>query len=129
MALTDKIADFAQATGERFLLDGLFPGFILPWDGALGGSDGKRPIDSRTGKANENWALCDGTNGTPDLRGKFVRAAADGESAGTTGGAATETVDAAGWDYVMSTAEGEETKDVLLGTPEHIILYYVKKIA
>lgn len=129
MAFADKVANLAQATAERFLLDGLFPGFILPWDGAFGGSDGKRPIDSRTGKARENWALCDGTNGTPDLRGKFVRAAADGESAGSTGGAAAEAVDAAGWDYVMGTAEGEATKDVLLDAPEHIVLCFIKKIA
>ena len=36
------------------------------------------------------WALCDGTNGTPDLRNKFVIGAGDKYFAGNTGG--TETV-------------------------------------
>jgi hypothetical protein len=39
------------------------------------------------------WQLCDGTNGTPDLRDKFVRGAANGQNAGGTGGAATHTHD------------------------------------
>lgn len=32
------------------------------------------------------WALCDGTNGTPDLREKFVRGAEDGIDPGSEGG-------------------------------------------
>lgn len=35
------------------------------------------------------WALCDGANGTPDLRTRFVQGAAAGVEAGATGGAAT----------------------------------------
>lgn len=35
------------------------------------------------------WAFCDGTNGTPDLRGKFIIAAGGGYGAGSSGGAAT----------------------------------------
>lgn len=35
------------------------------------------------------WALCDGTNGTPDLREKFVRGAANGIDPGGIGGALT----------------------------------------
>ena len=35
------------------------------------------------------WALCDGTNGTPDLRSRFVKGAAAGLDPGATGGAAT----------------------------------------
>lgn len=35
------------------------------------------------------WALCNGANGTPDLRDRFVKGAANGANPGTTGGAAT----------------------------------------
>jgi hypothetical protein len=35
------------------------------------------------------WLLCDGQNGTPDLRDRFVRGAAAGADPGATGGAAT----------------------------------------
>lgn len=37
------------------------------------------------------WNLCDGTNGTPDLRDKFVKGAGAAEEPGGTGGAATHT--------------------------------------
>ena len=37
------------------------------------------------------FALCDGENGTPDLRGKFVKGAAASVDPGATGGAATHT--------------------------------------
>ena len=37
------------------------------------------------------WALCDGTNGTPDLRDKFIIAAGGTYSPGATGGSATHT--------------------------------------
>lgn len=35
------------------------------------------------------WALCDGLNGTPDLREKFIKGAAAGQNPGATGGSAT----------------------------------------
>lgn len=37
------------------------------------------------------WALCNGLNGTPDLRGLFVKGAAPGADPGATGGSATHT--------------------------------------
>lgn len=37
----------------------------------------------------EGWALCDGTNGRPDLRDKFVRGAHDLENLRITGGSDT----------------------------------------
>lgn len=37
------------------------------------------------------WVLCDGANGTPDLRDKFVKGAAAGQNPGATGGALTHT--------------------------------------
>lgn len=39
------------------------------------------------------WTLCDGTAGTPDLRGKFVKGAAAATEAGATGGALTHAHD------------------------------------
>lgn len=41
----------------------------------------------------QHWVICDGTNGTPDLRAKFVRGAPNGSGAGATGGADTVTLD------------------------------------
>lgn len=35
------------------------------------------------------WIICDGSNGTPDLRDKFVRGAGAGDEAGATGGSET----------------------------------------
>ena len=35
------------------------------------------------------WQICDGTNGTPDLRGKFVRGCASDSALRTSGGAET----------------------------------------
>lgn len=35
------------------------------------------------------WALCNGQNGTPDLRDRFIKGAANAANPGTTGGAAT----------------------------------------
>lgn len=39
-----------------------------------------------------NWQLCDGTNGTPDLRNKFVVGAGSSYNVGNTGGEATHTL-------------------------------------
>lgn len=37
------------------------------------------------------WAFCDGTNGTPDLRDRFIIGTTNGSEVGTTGGSATHT--------------------------------------
>ena len=39
-----------------------------------------------------NWQLCDGTNGTPDLRNRFVVGAGSSYNVGSTGGEATHTL-------------------------------------
>lgn len=44
------------------------------------------PIDKTTGAADTTWHLCDGTNGTPDLRGRFILGASASHAVGTTGG-------------------------------------------
>lgn len=38
-----------------------------------------------------NWAYCNGNSGTPDLRGKYLKGAATGANAGTTGGGTSHT--------------------------------------
>jgi microcystin-dependent protein len=39
----------------------------------------------------QGWVLCDGQNGTPDLRDRFIRGAAAGQNPGATGGSLTHT--------------------------------------
>ena len=58
---------------------GLPSGVIVMWSG---------PIDSIP----DGWALCDGTNGTPDLTDKFIKSVPNGSTdPGATGGASTHT--------------------------------------
>ena len=54
-------------------------GMISLWYGSLGSI----PV---------GWYLCDGTNGTPDLRDRFVIAAGSSYAVGATGGTATNTL-------------------------------------
>jgi len=42
-----------------------------------------------------SWALCDGTNGTPDLRDKFIMGVQTGENPGATGGSSSYYLSAA----------------------------------
>lgn len=42
----------------------------------------------------DGWALCDGTNGTPDLRGRFVLGSSDSHALGSTGGSEEVTLTA-----------------------------------
>ncbi|HVP22294.1 MAG TPA: hypothetical protein VMS77_00115 [Conexivisphaerales archaeon] len=56
----------------------MVPGIIVMWSGP------RADIP-------EGWALCDGTNGTPDLRDRFILSVSDGEEAGGTGGSADYT--------------------------------------
>ena len=50
------------------------------------------------------YVLCDGTNGTPDLRSKFVKGAAIGQNPGSIGGAATHT-------HAQHVSDGAHTHD------------------
>ena len=80
---------------EAALSSMFIPGMVVPFSGAFGGSDGKRPINPHTGKANEEFALCDGGTyksptgpmmSTPDMRGRFVIGAGGKYEVGDTGG-------------------------------------------
>lgn len=47
------------------------------------------PIDKDTGLADTSWHLCDGTHGTPDLRGRFILGTSESHIMGNTGGEET----------------------------------------
>lgn len=60
---------------------------MMPW---LAHSFGKFAIAAWYGSIAsipENWVICDGTNGTPDLRDRFIVGAGDSYTPGNTGGA------------------------------------------
>ncbi len=65
---------------------------IVMFSGTFGGTDGKRPIPVGATDADEGWALCDGSNGTPDLRGRFIVGTGGDYAQGATGGAASASV-------------------------------------
>lgn len=72
---------------------GLVPvGGCIPYGGMLGGTGNKYPVEG--GVVNNNWHICDGTDGTIDLRDKFVLAAGTSHAAGTTGGEETHVLTA-----------------------------------
>jgi hypothetical protein len=65
-------------------LNDLFPvGMILLWSGSVASIP-------------PGWALCNGSNGTPDLRDRFVVGAGSTYAVGATGGATSGTTSAAG---------------------------------
>jgi microcystin-dependent protein len=56
-----------------------------------------------------NWAICDGTSGTPNLRDRFVVGAGSTYAVDATGGAATVTLDATQIPAHSHTADGDLT--------------------
>lgn len=69
-----------QSGGEAAPAGSIVPtGGIIIWSGA---SDA----------VPEGWALCDGSQGTPDLRGRFVLGSSDNYTPGSTGGEETHTL-------------------------------------
>lgn len=73
----------------------MMPGMIMLWYGAI--------VDIPTG-----WTLCDGTNGTPNLNGLFVRGAGAGPGApGTTGGSVSHNHDFTGDGHSHDVPSGE----------------------
>ncbi|MBZ0267945.1 T9SS type A sorting domain-containing protein [bacterium] len=78
---TDPIAIVPPYTELAFLihtgpLAAAPPGLILMWSGSMA----SLPAD---------WVPCDGTNGTPDLRNRFIRGTTGAEEPGATGGSTT----------------------------------------
>ena len=71
------ISHFTQDGGES---TGILSGIICMWSGAANAIPA-------------GWALCDGANGTPDLRGRFVLGAGGSYGVGATGGEEMHTLD------------------------------------
>lgn len=75
---TAKIANDAVTIDKITFENALVPvGGIIMWSGST---------------APTGWALCDGQNGTPDLRDRFIVGAGSGYIPGDTGGANTVTL-------------------------------------
>ena len=126
MASIDAVT--ATANGAKTDLgNDSFVGKIEMFYGTLD-STGKHPLVKNVKKT--NWQVCDGTNGTPDLRGKFVRGVSSSIALGTTGGSAeSETVDQDSFDYSMSTGSVATAMDIQTELPPYVALYYIMKIA
>ena len=67
---------------------GVLSGTVMAFSGTF---ENGYPLNKRTGLADKKWHLCDGTNGTPDLRQRFILGG-DGTDSGTTGGEASVTL-------------------------------------
>lgn len=70
---------------------GVLPGTVTAFSGTF--KDGY-PVNKNTGLVDKEWHLCDGTNGTPDLRNRFIYGG-NGMNNGTTGGEASVTLQVA----------------------------------
>lgn len=65
-------------------LEGLPVGAIIPWDPVVRSQAGTPTGGTRD--LPNGWRVCDGTNGTPDLRDRFLMGAAAVSAAGEIGG-------------------------------------------
>lgn len=88
-------ATFPNVTGpvtatHTFLNTPIPPGVIVMWSGAT---------------APSGWNLCDGTNGTPDLRNRFIVGAGTSYTLGTSGGSTTSNA-AGGHTHTEASAGG-----------------------
>lgn len=73
------INDSAVVSSLDYKIRNLLPtGLICMWAGLLS-------------EIPDGWQICDGSNGSPDLRSKFIKGSAVGVDPGVTGGAATHT--------------------------------------
>ena len=75
----------AESTFAKKEDAGGLSGTVMAFSGTF---DNGYPIDKKTGLADKKWHLCDGTNGTPDLRNRFIYGG-DGTNNGATGGEAS----------------------------------------
>lgn len=75
-----KVTNMAPATAAGDAVTfGQLAGMIVMWSGSAASIPA-------------GWSLCDGTNGTPDLRDRFIVGAGMSYAVGATGGAATVTL-------------------------------------
>lgn len=78
----------AESTYAKKEDAGVLSGTVMAFSGTF---ENGYPLNKRTGLADKKWHLCDGTNGTPDLRQRFILGG-DGTDSGTTGGEASVTL-------------------------------------
>lgn len=95
MKVGDKITDGTTQFIVRKIGGGgqLIKGIIMAFSGTFD-SNGY-PVNPDTNAGDTGWHICDGTNGTPDLRGRFILGASDGHAVGSTGGEENHTLTAA----------------------------------
>lgn len=116
-----------KTTADNALSNAPFKGMIVSYYGTLD-STGKYPLVD--GTTYNNWQICDGTNGTPDLRDKFIIGAGGDKTLGATGGSLdTEVVDQESFDYSMSTSAVQTELELIADMPPYVALYYIMKIA
>lgn len=75
-----------------------------------------------------NWQLCDGTNGTPDLRNRFVVGAGSSYNVGSKGGEATHTLtvnEMPSHNHGLPTAARYGNIDCIYGTDAEELMYDV----
>ncbi|MGP2527408.1 hypothetical protein ACTUHY_05515 [Acidaminococcus sp. LBK-2] len=84
------MTEFTDGTAKFIVTNsgGVLPGTVTAFSGTF--KDGY-PVDKNTGVVNREWHLCDGTNGTPDLRNRFIYGGT-GTNNGATGGEASHTL-------------------------------------
>ena len=81
------MSEFTDGTTKFVITQslGVLPGTVTAFSGTFNNG---YPVDKNTGLVNREWHLCDGTNGTPDLRNRFIYGG-DGTNSGATGGEAS----------------------------------------
>lgn len=88
MKIGDKIMDGTASFIVRKIGGGqLIKGIIMAFSGTFD-SNG-HPVNPDTNAGDTGWHICDGTHGTPDLRGRFILGASDGHAVGSAGGEET----------------------------------------
>ena len=65
----------------------------------------------------DGWIICDGANGTPDMRDKFVRGAGAGDEAGGTGGSETHLHAVTGNSAATAIAHVHKLNEAFTGAP------------
>lgn len=84
----NKITDGTASFVVRKIGGGgqLIKGIIMAFSGTF---DNGYPVNPETNEGDAGWHICDGTHGTPDLRGKFILGASSSHTAGSAGGEET----------------------------------------
>ena len=109
LSALDRITAKGSEQAQRLEAYGaVFAGCIVPFSGTFGGSDGKRPIPRGSSAAQETWVLCDGTNGTPNLRDRMIMGAGGSYATGNTGGATTHAHGVSGNTAGTTTSSAQE---------------------